>query len=40
MLYVTDQYDNLKQATAAVQEHLASGAALLHLEKLQEFNRG
>ncbi|RZQ56626.1 anthranilate phosphoribosyltransferase [Pseudidiomarina tainanensis] len=40
MLYVTDQYTNLKQATAAVQEHLASGAALSHLAKLQEFNRG
>lgn len=40
MLYVTDQYADLKQATAAVQEHLASGAALTHLEKLQEFNRG
>lgn len=40
MLYVTDQYADLKQATAAVQEHLATGAALKHLEKLQEFNRG
>lgn len=40
MLYVTDQFSDLRQATSAVLEHLATGTALTHLHKLQEFNRG
>lgn len=40
MLYLTDDYQDLQTATAAVLEHLHSGAALQHLHQLQEFNRG
>ncbi|WP_411358623.1 anthranilate phosphoribosyltransferase [Pseudidiomarina salilacus] len=40
LLYLAGQADNLRDATAAVLEHLASGQALTHLQQLQEFNRG
>ncbi|RUO41269.1 anthranilate phosphoribosyltransferase [Pseudidiomarina aestuarii] len=40
LLYLADRYDNFNAATAAAREHLASGAALHHLQQLQEFNRG
>ncbi|KFZ29540.1 anthranilate phosphoribosyltransferase [Pseudidiomarina atlantica] len=40
LLYLAGQADNLRDATAAVLEHLGSGQALTHLQQLQEFNRG
>src|SRR5690554_867360 len=40
MLYLSDRYNNLQQATAAVLEHMSAGLALKHLEQLQEYNRG
>lgn len=40
MRYIANQAASLAEATALVREHLASGAALTHLQKLQEFNRG
>ncbi|HET8816587.1 MAG TPA: anthranilate phosphoribosyltransferase [Pseudidiomarina sp.] len=40
LLYLADRYDNFSAATAAAREHLSSGAALHHLQQLQEFNRG
>lgn len=39
MLYVSDVCTDFKQATHRVLEHLASGAAARHLQKIQEFNR-
>lgn len=40
MLYIANKADTLTAATTQVREHLASGAALTHLQNLQEFNRG
>lgn len=40
LLYLAGQYDSLHLATDAVLEHLASGQAMIHLQQLQEFNRG
>lgn len=40
LLYLTDQYKDLKTATSAVLDHLATGQAYQHLLALQEFNRG
>lgn len=40
MLYIANNVDSLATGTALVREHLATGAALQHLQKLQEYNRG
>lgn len=39
LLYLAGRYSDFQSATAAALEHLASGAALQHLQQLQEFNR-
>ncbi len=40
LLVLANNHSNLKEATEATLTHLSEGHALLHLEALQEFNRG
>jgi anthranilate phosphoribosyltransferase len=40
LLYLSDRFNNLKEATEAALTHLVEKQALVHLEALQEFNRG